>query len=278
MKEKGLKELTIEEQKKLQIEIMKVVDTFCRTHKLTYYLAFGTLLGAIRHKGYIPWDDDLDIMMPRKDYNELANIFPKDGRYRFLIPDNTKNFPYAYGKIVDTYTIKNEAIWPKYQVIGLDVDVFPIDNYPDDIEEAKRWSAEIAKTQSLLEKQFARFAKGRNLARTIVKNVLIAIRHFLDDINVCSVNHITRRIDKLSQKYNAEKTSYCGIVAINTYGVRKRNRKQVFDSATEVSFEKERFFAPIGYDEYLTDIYGDYMQLPPPEKRITHHSFKAYWK
>lgn len=273
-----MKEISLADRKRVQLEIMKEIDFFCKNHNLTYYLAFGTLLGAIRHKGYIPWDDDIDIMMPRKDYNELAKIFPRNGRYRFLTHDNTKNFPYAFGKVIDTITVKNESIRPKYQVIGLDVDVFPIDNYPDDIEEARRWSAEIAKTQLLLEKQFAQFAKGRNLARTIVRNILIAIRHFLDDINVYSVNNITKQIDKLAQKYNAEETSYCGIADIKTYGVCKRNRKQVFDSAIEVVFEEEIFYAPIGYDEYLTDIYGNYMQLPPPEMCKTHHSFKAYWK
>jgi len=273
-----MREIGFEERKKLQLDILKEVDFFCNEHNLTYYLSFGTLIGAVRHKGYIPWDDDVDIMMPRKDYEQLVKLFPSDGNYRFLTHHNTKNYPYAFGKIVDVRTVKNEPIRPKYQVIGLDIDVFPIDNYPDDLEEAKRWSEKIAKTQKMLNMQFAQFAKGRNLIRTILRNVLIAFRHLFDDMGFCSVNKIVIKLDNLSQKYNSIETNYCGVAAIMTYGVRKRNRKEVFCDVIKIDFEGEKFHAPVGYDEYLSDIYGDYMQLPPENKRKTHHRNKVYWK
>lgn len=273
-----MREIGFEERKKLQLDIMNVLDAFCRENNLTYYLAFGTLLGAARHNGYIPWDDDIDIMMPREDYERLERIFPTDGRYRFLTSKNTKNFPYAFGKVIDTLTIKNEAIRPKYQMIGLDIDVFPIDNYPDDYGEAQSWSLKIRSLQDKMHQLMAQYAKGRNIQRTIVRNLLISLRHLIDDLGIATVERYVSNIDVLSQKYNNIQTSYCGIASLATYGVKKRNRIEVYSSKVEVDFEGYKFFAPVGYDEYLKDTYGDYMQLPPIEKRVTHHSNKVFWK
>lgn len=273
-----MKEIGFEERKNLQLEILKIIDSFCRANNLSYYLAFGTLLGAIRHKGYIPWDDDIDIMMPREDYNKLLELYPSNGRYRFLTAQNTKNFPYAYGKVIDTLTIKNEAIRPKYQMIGLDIDIFPIDNYPDDFDESNIWCKNIRSQQDKMYRLLAPHARGRSIQRTVVRNILISVGHLIDDLGISTVSRYVSRIENLSQKYNANNTHYCGIASIATYGVKKRNRKDIYASAVEVVFEGLKFFAPVGYDEYLKDVYGDYMQLPPVEKRITHHSYNAYWK
>ena len=273
-----MKIIDLEERKILQLEMMKEVDSFCRKNNLTYYLAFGTLLGAVRHKGYIPWDDDVDIMMPRKDYEILERYFPFNGKYRFLTRNNTENYPYAYGKLIDIRTIKEEPLRSKYQVIGIDIDIFPIDNYPDNIDEAKEWCQTITLTQRRLNWTFAQFSRGRSPLRTIVKNLIIASFHFLDETGICSVMKLVSKIDKISQKYNVIDTNYCGISSISTYGVRKRNRKEVFKSVIEVDFEGYKFLAPSGYDEYLSDIYGDYMQLPSIEERKTHHISIIYWK
>lgn len=274
-----MREIGLEERKRIQLEIMKQVDAFCRANQLTYYLAFGTLIGAIRHKGYIPWDDDIDIMMPRADYEKMEHLFPKEGNYRFLTPNNTEKYPYAFGKVIDTRTIKKESyVWSKYQIIGLDIDVFPIDNYPDDEQEAISWCKEIDAVQKKLFRFFAIYVKGRNFIRVIYKNSIIAFRRFLDNKDIYPIEKIVSQLVSLSQKYNGIESHYCGVSSINTYGVHKRNRKEIFASKIEVNFEGNCFFAPIGYDEYLRDIYGDYMVLPPIEKQKTHHSFSAYWK
>ena len=149
--------ITQEECRRLQVSMLKEIDSFCRTNAISYFLAFGTLLGAIRHRGFIPWDDDVDIMMPRKDYEKFMILFPSKGRIRFLTAQNTENYPYAFGKVIDTHTIKIEPLRSKYQVIGLDVDVFPIDNYPEDFEETKRWCHSISVTQKKMNGIFGPF-------------------------------------------------------------------------------------------------------------------------
>lgn len=267
-----------EECRDLQISMLKEIDSFCKTHNLTYFMAFGTLIGAVRHKGFIPWDDDIDIMMPRKDYESFERLFPSGEKYRFLTMNNTHNYPYAFGKVIDARTIKKEPLRARYQVIGLDIDVFPIDNYPEDLEEAKEWCRLISSRQVALNKTFLPFSKSKKLLYSLTKNAKIATRHLLDDLGICSVKQLVSQIDTLSQKYNRKDSKYCGIAAISTYGVRKRNRKEIYSSSVDLSFEGFLFSAPIGYHEYLTDVYGDYMQLPPVDKRITHHVNQIFWK
>ena len=271
-------ELSLSEIKEISLSILKFVDKVCKEKNLTYYLAAGTLLGAVRHKGFIPWDDDIDIMMPRNDYEKLVREFPASADYKFINLHNCQNFPFAFGKIIDLKTIKKEPLRRKYQNQGVEIDVFPIDNYPDDIEEAQKWCETIGRTQNTILMLSAPYAKGRNFIRTIARNLLIAFRHFLDDTHIVHVPKMVIQLNELSQKYNKRDTHYCGIAAIAAYGVKKRNRSDVFSNQVYVEFEGNQYPAPIGYDEYLSDYYDDYMQLPPIEKRKTHHSYKAYWK
>ena len=125
MKEK----LSLEECKKISLDILLDIRDFCDAHDITYYLSVGTLLGAIRHKGYIPWDDDIDIMMPRPDYKRLLDEY--DGKYRILKPETGRLY---YAKAYDTSTVRYEpgVDYNKYDPIGVDIDIFPLDGMVDD--------------------------------------------------------------------------------------------------------------------------------------------------
>jgi len=273
-----LQELSLSEIKERSLLVLKFVDKVCKDRGITYYLAAGTLLGAVRHKGFIPWDDDIDIMMPRSDYERLIREFPVNDDFEFMTLHNCQHFPFAFGKIIDLKTLKKEPLRKKYQNQGVEIDVFPIDNYPDDLKEAEEWCNTIKKTQDKMLRICAPYAMGRNLFRTIVKNIIVALVHLLDDIKIVSAHRLVIQLDKLSQKYNSQVTHYCGIAAIAAYGVKKRNRNDVFSGKAFLEFEGNNYPVPIGYDEYLTDYYGDYMKLPPVEKRQTHHLYKAFWK
>ena len=271
--------MTSEEVKCCSLEILSYIDCVCKANNLRYYLCAGTLLGAIRHHGFIPWDDDIDIMMPRNDYEKLFSIMNDTGSYAALNGANTKNFPYAFGKIVDNRTIKKEPIRYSCQVIGVDIDVFPLDNFPDSEKESLTFLKEIEHCQRLVSRRISAYKIEPSLNKTITRNCKIFVNRLAEFFGSPDINDVVSEFSVLAQRYNTQSTCHCGISTLYHYGMGERYRKLIFDGTVYVSFEGKDYPAPSGYDEYLTGMYGsDYMQSPPLEKRRTHHFYKAYWK
>ena len=270
--------MTITEIKQCELEILKWFDGICKEHHLTYWLAYGTLIGAVRHKGFIPWDDDIDLMMPREDYMSLCSLNLNSDRYKLLTPNNTKNYPYAIGKVIDTYTIKKESVRPKYQVIGVDVDIFPVDNYPSNVVEAQNLCREIQKYQKMINRLTLSYGPGQSIIRTFGRNIYAAFYHIINDLGIVSVSKYINRINKLAQSYNKLDTGYKGNYILISDGISHMNKDIVFSSSIDVEFEGGKYPVPIGYDTCLRNVYGDYMNLPPVERRVTHHSYSAFWK
>ena len=274
-----MKEMTLDEIKTCSLGVLDFVDKVCKENHLQYFLCDGTLLGAVRHKGFIPWDDDIDIMMPRKDYEKLFQVWPKNDRYAVLNYKNTKDLPYAYGKSIDLRTIKIEPIKVKTAQIGVDVDIFPIDGLPSDDEEAKLYYKKIERMQNRLTLQLSSFGKGSSFIRTLARNVRLFFLRIGDSLGITSLYKVTKRYDNLAQLYTGKNTGYCGITAISHYGVKEKNPVENYEIIKSVPFEGKDYPAPIGYADYLSRLYGkNYMQLPPVETRQTHHSYKAFWK
>ena len=272
-----MKEMTINDVKRCAVDILVYIDKICKENNIRYYLCAGTLLGAVRHHGFIPWDDDIDIMMPREEYERLLSIWPADTDYFFLTHKNTKNFPYAFGKVVDSRTIKIEPLRKSSQIIGVDVDVFPIDELPDDDIEAVEFYKKLAEKELNVKRQLYTFTKLLSM-RSFAHNLLVFINRLMEFINFKSVDKMVEDYSILAQRYRGKNTNHWGVTTINCYGIRERNVKKNYEQVVNVKFEGKEYPAPIGYKVYLTGLYGDYMQLPPVEKRISHHSFKAFWK
>jgi len=120
----------IEEIQKVDLEILRFFDNVCRENNLTYFLSGGTLLGAIRHKGFIPWDDDVDLVMPRKDFEKLIEILDKsDSNYKLFIPGCSEDYFYTFGKLVDTRTVLDEFDYCPIKGMGLYIDIFIMTGY-----------------------------------------------------------------------------------------------------------------------------------------------------
>lgn len=261
------KEINVEGLKKIQLDILTQVAEFCDQNGLKYFIGYGTLIGAIRHKGYIPWDDDIDIVMTRADYQKLLTCF-KVQNLEIVSPELNRDCPYTFAKIYNTKTQLIELFDIKFD-IGINIDVFPLDYFPDDVHESEKLMKRIHRLRCVIG------AKGITLVskRSLIKNIILLMGKC-----VCSFLDYRTFIKKIvvhSQAYN--ETNFVGN-AVWGYGMKERVPKEIFNDCVNVEFEGRKFKAPIGYDRWLRHIYGDYMQLPPEEKRVTHHAFKAYWK
>lgn len=262
-----MKEIKTNELKVLQFEILKAVRDYCDDKNLSYFLAYGTLIGAVRHKGYIPWDDDIDIVMPRKDYDIFVKNF--NGSHEYLsvyAPELDLNYYAPYANVCDNRTILIEP-YIKHKG-GVKIDIFPLDFVPEDNQEYTNLRQAIIDQNAIRDSKVCipSFFKGKH--RLILE--YRRVKYFFH-----SFTKSQKQIIKLAT--SCEETRWLDEVVFS-FKLNTRTPKSYFDSFELMPFEGELFKVPSGYDEYLRKEYGDYMQLPPVEEREDHHYFKAYWK
>lgn len=249
----------------IEFKILKAFKKYCKKHNLTFFLIGGTLLGAIRHKGFIPWDDDIDIGMLRSDYNKLISFAEKDlyiddeKRYKILLPLR-ENYIYPQIKIIDTNTIAYEKKIKRKYATGLWVDVFPYDYGANTRQEAKKLS-----NKNHFYKKF--FQVGISGELSLKEKILKAIAFPV--YKLITQGDYKYWIKKMLKVPSASPTRLVGDV-IWIYDERDMYPKEWFDDLIDVEFEGEKFKAPSHYDEYLTQFYGEYMKLPKEEDRVFH--------
>lgn len=264
-----MKKINLETLKKLQLDILEFVDKFCREKNINYWLNCGTLLGAIRHKGYIPWDDDVDLGMLRDDYDKFRKEFNESSdRYKFVCIENSPNFYVPFGKVCDTKTVLYEPDEKGFKS-SVCIDVFVYDNAPDDDLALNKMFDKRDRLRRAYYLQNGQNSNNGSGFKKIAKKMrYFFYKHFFSK----------RFLQKLiinSKKYSNKETSRVG----NFTGYDRMScDKKVFSSFIDVEFEGRYFKAPVGYDEWLKSYYGDYMKLPPEEKRVSHHHFVAYFK
>ena len=276
-----MKAIPAGELKQLQIDILRHVAAFCKERNIKYFLCAGTMLGAVRHKGFIPWDDDIDIMLPRADYNRFLSEFPKEGRYAVANNDFDPFFPFPYSAVNDTRTIKVELKLRKKctATLGVKVDVFPVDTVPDTWEEVAAVYRRLSLRWDLLRCAVDRFSKGKTWISTIYRNIGIAVYRLLEALGILSVRKMVRYYRAVSEAADGTVSSKAGVTAIYHYGPRESHDAFVYGDSAEYIFEGEPYSGVLHYHEYLSRLYGDsYMELPPPEMRVTHHTSDCYWK
>ncbi len=264
-----MREILLEEAKKIELDILIDIANFCDTHGLRYYLAYGTLIGAIRHKGFIPWDDDIDITMPRADYNEFLRTYNAEGKIYRVIDPRTNIACHTFAKVIDTRTVKIEPMVNYKETLGIDVDIFPLDGMPESDKEYNRWYNQLYR----LYKKHTYSVMTPN-SKSWWQNFKLRIRRF----GVPQREKLLKKTEALHKPYPYENSTYVGAIECQWSWRKDRTKKDAYESTVDVEFEGLRFKAPIGYDTVLRNIYGDYMQLPPEEKRVTHHTNNTYWK
>ena len=251
-----MRKLEIDECKSLSVEILQSLHDFCEKNNLTYFLDCGTLIGCIRHGGFIPWDDDIDILMPRDDFEKLVATYHEDG---FTLFHYTKqsDFFYQYAKISKDGTSIDEVELPDIKGMGVNIDVFIMDGMPDNIV-LRRIHQDVL---AFFSKYRALMTRARN---ALPKAAFLFRWRWVDSF-----------LNYLGRKYSPYETRYCGNITATTIR-HKEIPKECFASAILRPFEGKMFRVPVGYDEYLKRMYGDYMKLPPESKRISTHHFDAY--
>lgn len=268
-----MKELNIEELKEIQIEVLKCVADFCEENNIKYWIDCGTLLGAVRHKGYIPWDDDIDVGMLRDDYDKFSSLFnTKNERYKFICYENSHDFYLPHGKVCDTSTILYEPNEKGYK-LAANIDIFVYDNAPDDDEQVKCMFDRRDKLRRIYNVKKERIVFNGNL----IKGLLKVVRKTVYKLYFFKSNadELISLMIQNSKKYANDNTARVGNF---TSFSRTVCNKRVFEDFIDLPFEGRMYKAPIGYDEWLRSFYGDYMELPPENKRVSHHLFKAYRK
>lgn len=262
-----MKEIHGEELKQIQLNILDVVTSFCEEHRISYWLDSGTLLGAIRHKGYIPWDDDIDLGMLRGDYDRFMALFNQHNqRYQFFSIENNKKFYYAHGKVLDTQTVLYEPD-EKGNKLSINIDIFVYDEVPNDPRELKRMYDRRDWLRMLHQQRTFNYSPRGNAIRRS------AVYFFRCCLKIVPRNFFIEKLLMNSKKHCGKNLDHVGNFTAYT---RMVCHKRVFCSFIEAEFEGKLYKIPAGYDEWLRAFYGDYMELPPVEKRVSHHTFKAY--
>lgn len=266
-----MKYISIDELKTLQIDILKSIDAFCRANEIRYSLAFGSLLGAIRHNGYIPWDDDIDIMLLRGDYERFIKEY-QDSNYKVVDINNSNSYSLPFAKIYDSRTIMDEMSRNK-TLYGIYIDIFPVDNVPDSDVELNRFLKKKQFWNLLHILKTVRISKGRSL----IKNAILLLGNILTI--PLPIHYIAQKMSKLASKYNGLQNSMRkGIIAPDDNKKDEILPSVVFERYTTHVFEGFSAMIIENYHDYLTASYGDFMTYPPIEKQVSHHAYVAYWK
>lgn len=273
------KRLTLAELQSVSLVILCKIDSFCRKNDIRYSLTYGTLIGAVRHKGFIPWDDDVDIMMPRPDYERFLLEFKSDEEV-MLISEYQSYI--TFSRVCDVKSTICETLLPYApqklsSKAGVWIDIFPIDGVESDILSFKN---KVDFINHYCDLQLQRRWGCPSL--TLSKGYMYLLKLLYRKIKYIAspVYKINNAIRKCREPYTFENADYVSQIVCGKIYDREFFKKEIFDEYVEVTFEGHAFKAVSCWDEVLRATYGDYMELPPEDKRIQHsvnHTF-FYWK
>ncbi len=260
-------------------EVLKFIDSFCRDNGLVYYLMYGSLIGTVRNSGIIPWDDDIDVMMPRPDYDRLIALCKEKEKelYPFRLFENSieKNYPHPIARMSDQrYRVEFEN--EKDYGIGLFVDIYPLDGVGND---KKKATAHIRRSYHNASLCFLTSRKKFGIDNTTSLIRLIAKVPAYFCANMIGNSYFIKRANRLCRRFDYSSSRFVSGVAqpFRESGSQNKNvyEKEWFEPI-EMNFEDGRYYIPKGYDRILTMGYGDYMTPLPENKRQTHHTFDTY--
>lgn len=269
-----MKKIDIEDLRSIQLGILKHFDNYCKENEIHYFLSNGTALGAVKYGGFIPWDDDIDVCVPRADYTKLIAKYPLnnyDSRYHLYACETNDNYLFPFAKMSDETTVIKENNVDNGVKLGVNIDIFPLDGFGNSEEEAKCIFKRMEKLRHRLHWAKMCDFRSTNPLKNLAKRIISARYKFVGARKYClQISDYAQSLPYLSE--------YIGDCTWGFYGVGEAHRCEIFADSVKVTFEGEKYPVPIGYDQYLRGLYGDYKVDPPLEKQVTHHNFYAYYK
>lgn len=273
-----MKELTIKEMQNIELDILIFLKNICEKNNLKYYLAYGTLIGAIRHGGFIPWDDDIDVMMPREDYEKLIEIVNNSNNnttYKMICIDSDANFTAPLAKIIDTRTklVQHYGFIEKIE-LGVYIDIFIIDGVPGNYENGKKYYDEAYAI-------YRKWSAANTMMFQPRVNKIVSFLRWIKRIplKIIGYKYWLNKLEEHNKRYSFYNCEYVSVLEAGTK-VASRNvwPRSYFGDKRKVIFENQEFAVPDNYDAILRAEYGNYMKLPPIDKQISHHYTKVYWR
>lgn len=265
--------IDLAEMRKIQLEILDELHRYCEEQQLTYFLSSGTLIGAVRHKGYIPWDDDIDLYMPRESYERfLFNYKDISGRFKVNEVRLNEGFTQSFIKMEDTYTLLIDPKTIEKKSLGINIDIFPIDFVSD--------NKIILYTKFYLKKWLYYLSSAKNIplkALPLYQSIswrLFVLFSKLIPLSACKINKLIIYLVKRTRPARL----VCNIAGCGPLKVSGCFDASSIASSINIEFEGKQYKTMVGYQDYLTHTYGNYMKLPPIEQRIPSHQSNAYIK
>lgn len=256
--------ITLDQQKQISQDILDEIADFCNKHNIRYYLAYGTLLGAVRHQGFIPWDDDIDVFMFREDYNRFLSLFRSE-RYRCLSFENGTYYQ-PFSKIVDPKTAMIPQNVIPLEEMGVAVDIFPLDYLSDDRAGAEKIKKDVTLLYKLL--RYSIYPSLRELAS---QGMPLSKLLFYCLAKPMGWKFWAKRLqNKIKRVTSSSPKAYCGHLLPFNFKTEFAYKASIFNAIQDYSFNGKQYISVADSDQLLTAMYGNYMQLPPEEKRIPH--------